>query len=160
MSELLPISAEYEQAVLALNNAHSIELSWLEADQLAALLRQACYARRIGAVDAFMLALDEHAAYDSPNYQWFLRRYTRFVYVDRFVVSAAARGQGHARALYAGVFQFAVQTGRHWVMCEVNAEPPNPASEHLHTALGFAAIGEAAIHDGRKTVRYYAKRLG
>jgi predicted GNAT superfamily acetyltransferase len=34
-------------AILALNNAHSTELSWLNVDQLEALIRQAFYARHI-----------------------------------------------------------------------------------------------------------------
>jgi hypothetical protein len=60
--------------VLALNNAHATELTWLDRDRLTLLLRQAFYARRIGEVDGFLLAFDESAAYDSPNYLWFRQR--------------------------------------------------------------------------------------
>jgi predicted GNAT superfamily acetyltransferase len=66
-ANLLPISPVVEPAILALNNAHAMELSWLEDDRLAMLLKQAFYARRIGEVEAFLLAFDEGAAYDSPN---------------------------------------------------------------------------------------------
>jgi hypothetical protein len=38
------------------------------------------------------LAFDQHARYDSPNFLWFGARYPRFVYVDRIVVAASARG--------------------------------------------------------------------
>src|SRR4051794_19154112 len=79
----LPIPKDAEIAVLALNNAHAAELSWLEPECMASLLGQAFRARRIGDVDAFLIALDERASYDSPNYQWFRQRYARFVYVDR-----------------------------------------------------------------------------
>jgi uncharacterized protein len=41
----------------------------------------------------------------------------------------------------------------------VNSDPPNPASDAFHAALGFEVVGEAAIHDGAKTVRYLARRL-
>jgi predicted GNAT superfamily acetyltransferase len=51
-------------------------------------------ARRIGNIDAFLLALDQDADYDSPNFRWFSARYPRFVYVDRIVVASAARGRG------------------------------------------------------------------
>jgi hypothetical protein len=71
---LLPVCSTVEPAVLALNNAHATELTWLDRDRLTLLLRQAFYARRIGEVDGFLLAFDESAAYDSPNYLWFRQR--------------------------------------------------------------------------------------
>ena len=154
---LLPIAAGDQPAVLALNNAHAVELSWLAPDRLAALLGQAFHARRIGAVDAFLLALDERAAYDSPNYQWFLGHYTRFVYVDRVVVAPPVRSRGYARLLYADLFRHAAAAGHALIVCEVNRDPPNPASDAFHAALGFAEVGGAAIHGGRKTVRYLAR---
>jgi hypothetical protein len=45
------------------------------------------------------------------------------------------------------------------VVCEVNADPPNPASDAFHAALGFAAVGSAANHGGGKTVRYFCREL-
>jgi len=67
------------KALLALNNAHAQELSWLEAERLEYLVREAFLARRIGNLDAFMLAFDQDARYDSPNFIWFRARYPRFV---------------------------------------------------------------------------------
>jgi predicted GNAT superfamily acetyltransferase len=157
--EPLPISADLEPAVLALNNAHAVELSWLEPRRLAALLRQAFHARRLGAVDAFLLALDERASYDSPNYRWFRERHARFVYVDRVVVTPASRGRGYARRLYDDLFRHASAAGHDLIVCEVNSDPPNPASDAFHTALGFAEVGQASVHGGGKTVRYLARRL-
>jgi predicted GNAT superfamily acetyltransferase len=45
---LLPVSPAVEPAVLALNNAHAAELSWLDRDRLTLLLRQAFHARAGG----------------------------------------------------------------------------------------------------------------
>src|SRR4249920_2321985 len=97
--------------LLALNNAHAQELSWLEPERLAYLAGQAFLARRIGDVDAFVLALDQDARYDSPNFLWFCSRYPRFVYVDRIVVASSARGRGCARRLYRDLFEHAVRAG-------------------------------------------------
>jgi len=151
---LAAISPDTEAAVLALNNTHATELSWLDRGRLSALLGQAFHARRIGCVAAFLLALDESADYDSPNYLWFRARYPRFVYVDRVVVRPAARGRGLARRLYADLIGHAAASAHDIMACEVNADPPNPASDAFHAALGFTEVGSAAIHGGSKTVRY------
>ncbi len=146
-------------ALLALNNAHAQELSWLEPERLRHMLAEAFLACRIGPAEAFLLAFDQSAAYDSPNFLWFRARYARFVYVDRVVVAAAARGRGHARRLYGALFAQAAAAGHDRVVCEVNADPPNPASDAFHAALGFHEVGTAAIHGGQKTVRYFERLL-
>ena len=122
-----PISDSIVPKILTLNNAHSVELSWLDVDRLKSLLRQAFYARMIGSADAFLLAFDQSASYDSPNYMWFRQRYTRFVYVDRVVVSPSMRGRGYARLLDTDLFEQARRAAHHVVVCEVYSDPPNPA---------------------------------
>ena len=147
------------QALLALNNAHAQELSWLEPERLEYLVREAFYARRIGDLDAFLIAFDQDAKYDSPNFLWFRDRYPRFVYVDRIVTAAQARGRGLAQRLYFDLFEQAARAGHERVVCEINLSPPNPGSDAFHAALGFAEVGSAAIHGGAKTVRYLARTL-
>ena len=155
-----PVSSADEPAILALNNEHAAELSWLEPERLTCLLGCSFYARRIGAIEAFIMAFDQDADYDSPNFVWFRRRYPRFVYVDRVVVAKSARGRGHARRLYEALFEQARQAGHTVVTCEVNAEPANPASDAFHANLGFTEVGDAVIHGGEKTVRYFAHDIG
>ncbi|CAN7676926.1 GNAT family N-acetyltransferase [Mesorhizobium amorphae] len=162
MSAALPIDRvlpEDEPAILALNNEHAAELSWLEPERLSFLIGEAFYTRRIGALEAFIMTFDQDAQYDSPNFLWFRERYQRFVYVDRVVVAAQARGRGHARRLYEDLFDQVSRAGHTIVTCEVNAEPPNPASDAFHAALGFAEVGDAVIHGGKKAVRYYAREI-
>jgi predicted GNAT superfamily acetyltransferase len=147
------------KALLALNNIHAAQLSWLEPERLAHLVGQAFLARRIGAIDAFMLALDQDADYDSPNFIWCRARYPRFVYVDRIVVASSARGRGCARRLYHDLFEHAARAGHERVLCEVNINPPNPASDAFHAALGFAEVGTADVYNGSRTVRYLSRAL-
>ena len=154
------VSPADEPAVLALNNEHAAELSWLEPERLSYLLGQAFHARKIGGVEAFLLTFDQDAGYDSPNFLWFRRRYPRFVYVDRVVVAPFARGRGHARRLYEDLFAQAAAAGHRLVACEVNREPPNPGSDAFHAALGFREVGDAVIHGGTKAVRYYVREIG
>jgi hypothetical protein len=145
------------QALLALNNAHAQELSWLEPERLEYLVGEAFLARRIGDLDAFLLTFDQSARYDSPNYLWFRNRYERFVYVDRIVVASAARGRGCARRLYHDLFDHALGAGHDRVFCEVNLSPPNPVSDAFHAALGFVEIGTAEV--GNRIVRYLSRVL-
>lgn len=147
------------RALLDLNNAHAVELSWLEPERLRHLVAEAFLARHVGRADALILAFNQDADYDSPNFLWFRARYRRFVYVDRIVVAAQARRRGHARALYDELFRHAARTGHDVVVCEINAVPPNPGSDALHAALGFEDVGTGRIQGGSKSVRYLAKRL-
>ena len=147
------------KALLALNNAHAVELSWLAQGRLVHLVAEAFLARRIGIADGLLLAFDQDADYDSPNFLWFRARYRRFVYVDRIVVAPAARGHGLGRHLYRDLFAHAARAGHERVTCEVNAVPPNPASDAFHAAFGFAEVGAGPIHGGSKTVRYLARPL-
>lgn len=161
MQKLRPqaLSDDLKPGILALNNAHATELSWLSAVQLDTLLQEAFYARQIDQGDAFLLAFDQHAAYASPNYLWFRERYPSFVYIDRVVVSPPKRGRGHARALYMDLFVQARRKGHSLVTCEVNSAPPNPASEAFHAAMGFGEVGHATLYQGSKTVRYLTRAV-
>jgi predicted GNAT superfamily acetyltransferase len=145
--------------LLALNNAYAQELSWLEPERLTQLLAEAFLATRIGEVDGMLIALDQDADYDSPNFLWFRSRFPRFVYVDRVVVAPEARGRGHARRLYQDLFNHAARAGHDKIVCEVNSNPPNPESDAFHVALGFTELATGSIHGGLKTVRYLVRQL-
>ncbi len=146
-------------ALLVLNNAYAAELSWLDLDRLRQLVSQAVFAKRIGLVDALLIALDQDGAYDSPNFQWFCARYRRFIYVDRVVVAASARGRGLARQLYRELFAAANAAKHSLVVCEVNADPPNPASDAFHASLGFRPVGSARLPGQMKSVTYLARTM-
>ncbi|WP_232495887.1 GNAT family N-acetyltransferase [Novosphingobium kaempferiae] len=150
--------ASLRAAMLALNNAHAVELSFADEARMAMLVDEAFLAARVGMVDALLLAFAPGAAYDSANYRWFVENYASFVYVDRVVVAADARGRGLAKQLYAHLFDAARDAGHQRIVCEVNSDPPNPASDAFHAALGFAPVGEALLGNG-KTVTYLALEL-
>ena len=145
-------------SLLKLNNDSVENLSPLDADSARRLLSQCFMAAHIGD-GALLLALDQDAAYDNPNFRWFKERYDRFVYVDRVVVGRYLRGQGIGRALYGTLFSRASAKGHTRVVCEVNLDPPNPESDAFHQAMGFEAVGQAHLPDRGKTVRYFARAL-
>ena len=156
---LTTIADADEPAILELNNAHEVELSRLDRARLRQLLAAAYYARMAPHGAAFMIAFAPQADYDGVHFSWFRDHLGDFVYVDRVVVAHSARGRGIARALYAGLFERAASDGHPVICCEVNLDPPNPASDAFHASLGFHEVGRAAMANG-KVVRYLTKSIG
>ncbi len=144
--------------LLALNNAHATETSPLDADRLASMLAEAFRVEMVGDGHAFLIAFDQDARYDSPNFLWLRERLRDFVYVDRVVTAPQWRSRGLAAALYGRLFAQALRAGRHRIACEVNVEPPNPGSDAFHARMGFNEIGRAA-RDGGRIVRFLERRL-
>ena len=66
MEEIQPLDPAQASCVLALNNEHAEELSWLDEARLAELVGRAFLARRIGCVDAFLLAFDQMRITTAP----------------------------------------------------------------------------------------------
>jgi len=158
MPDIQPLMALPATGMLALNAAHEKETSPLSDGDYSRMLATAFYARGVGPASAFLIAFDETAPYGSPNFVWFKERHRTFVYIDRIIVSSAARGQGLARALYEDLFRVARAAGKPVVCCEVNQHPPNPGSDAFHVKMGFEEAGNALLENG-KTVRYLVKNL-
>lgn len=146
-------------ALLTLNNCHALETSFLTGARWDMLVGNAFYAAHVAGSRGFLIALDEAAAYDSVNFQWFVSRFQRFVYVDRIIVSADSRSQGIARSLYEDLFEAAAKAGHTRVCCEVNRVPPNPGSDAFHERMGFAELETVTLAEDGKTVRYLCREL-
>ncbi|HUN28958.1 MAG TPA: GNAT family N-acetyltransferase [Alphaproteobacteria bacterium] len=147
-------------AFLAINRECEAQLWPATQAELRAMIGNAYRAMLSGDHQAMLIAFDERAPYDSPNFRWFQERYPRFVYVDRVAVSAPARGRGHARRLYEELMEAARADGHTVICAEVYFDPPNPQSDAFHEAMGFVEVGRAAVPDrGGKTVRYLVREL-
>lgn len=158
VGKIAELSASDADTLLALNNAHQKETSFLSQSRWDHLVSQSYSATAIG-TDGFLITFDQHADYDSPNFVWFQEKYDVFVYVDRIVVSAASRGQGIARTLYESLINMARADGYTRIVCEVNLDPPNLGSVAFHGQMGFVEIGRAHQKDREKTVRYLSKSI-
>ncbi|ESQ89372.1 hypothetical protein ABAC460_12745 [Asticcacaulis sp. AC460] len=152
LQDLTPASPN--EALLALNNAFAKETSFLTEADWQQMIAESLFAFHAG-TDGFILTFDQTAGYDSPNFLWFKARYDRFCYIDRVVIAASAQGRGLGKALYQHLFEAAKTAGFNSVVCEVNLDPPNPGSIAFHERLGFEAVGEQTLPNG-KTVRYFA----
>lgn len=159
MTKIVPITVADLVKLHELNNDHAIELSFQTREAFADLAARAFAAFTSEDGGAFLLAFDEHGDIPSRNYAWFKARYPRFVYIDRIVVAPQQRRSGIAAAFYAELTARARAANHTMLCCEVNSDPPNPASDAFHARQGFSAVGEALLAESGKTVRYLAKTL-
>lgn len=151
--------------IVSLNDAAHPAVPITTIDEMAGLLGVADFASV--AVDqadestvlGFVIGMRPGADYPSENFRFFQGRGTDFLYVDRIVVSEAARGSGIGRMLYDSVFTLARAEGRAEVTCEVNLLPPNPESLAFHARLGFTRVGEQDTKNGSVRVALLAAAL-
>lgn len=147
------IRDEDRSPILRLNEASVHFTSPLDDPSLRELLGMTAFGRVAeidGELVAFLIALREGTAYESPNYRWFERRGGSFVYVDRIVVDDAARGNGVASRLYDDVIAFTTASGVESVVCEVDADPPNPVSQRFHVRYGFVELDTHVLPSGKR----------
>lgn len=147
------------ETILALSALHETETSPLTRDQLIQMRAEAFHSASAGdGRDGYLISFDQDAEYDSVNFLWFKTRYPRFIYIDRVVVAAHARGKGIARGFYEALFDQARTAGHHQVVCEINLAPANPGSLAFHDALGFVEVGQADLGPAKR-VSYQAFTL-
>lgn len=115
-------------------------------------------ARNDTGIAGFLIGFLPGREYDSLNYLWFAERYPSFLYVDRIVVSPAARGHGVGKALYRDFEAFAAGRADR-LTCEVNIRPANERSLSFHQAFGFTEVGRQETEGGTKEVALLAKPL-
>jgi predicted GNAT superfamily acetyltransferase len=171
--QIQPVHSATEP-LLTLNNNHSVELSPLTLSELDQIIRASFFSATINDSDALLISFDQSFPHEHENVTWLRAHFQnirtqnsdldkdgrdKFAYVDRVVVSPAARGKGYARAHYTDLFARAKSAGHTRIVCEVNLDPPNPVSDSFHASLGFHEIGHAPIRGHAKTVRYLLRPL-
>ena len=149
------------ELLLRLNETAVPAVSSIDLDQMrwfanhAAYFRVAMHERTIG---AFMIGMRPGTSYASPNYRWFCDTYADFGYVDRIVVTSAARRQGLATRVYRD-FEASLPVEVTVMACEVNIQPPNDSSMRFHERFGFERVGSQKTDGGTKEVALLAKEL-
>ena len=96
--------------LLALNNAAVPDVGKLSLAK-ARWLTDRCVLPGMASLDdqvaGIVVVLNDHCGYNSDFYRWFTDRYTNFLYIERVIVTAWARGRGVATALYQATEQAA-----------------------------------------------------
>jgi predicted GNAT superfamily acetyltransferase len=146
-------------AILALNAASVEHTSPMDEDRLALYAAQACYLRvtvEHGEVLAFLLAFSKGCAYRGAVFQALQSRAGDFIYIDRVVTAASARGRGLASELYEDLAAAARAEHVPALLCE--AYVTNAPSLRFHHNRGFRGFGRMESHG--QTVSLMAWHLG
>ncbi len=146
--------ADFE-TICALNLAEIHYTSAMDLARLEELHALSCYHKVVvlnGQASAFLLAMLSDAPYVNANFAWFAGNYARFIYVDRVVVSAAARGLRLGSLLYEDIFRHARANAIPLVTCEYYIVPPNEPSRRFHEKFGFKERGKQWVAEGTKQV--------
>ena len=99
----------------------------------------------------FLIALTPGKDYHSPNYKWFEKKYSQFMYVDRIVIDPSFQTRGLGRAFYDDLKIFS-QRYTPIITCEVNLKPKNEGSLLFHKKYGFEQVGTQKTERGKKEV--------
>jgi uncharacterized protein len=143
------------ETICELNLAEVQHTSAMDRARLVELNALSCHHRVAsvdGVVSAFLLAMRDGAAYRNDNFEWFARKYPRFIYVDRIVVSSAVRGLRLGSRLYEDLFSHARSNAIPLIACEYNIVPPNEPSRLFHDKFGFKEQGTQWVANGAKQV--------
>ena len=148
--------------ILELNQTAVRHTSSMDLARLAKLDHLADYHKLAlidGQIAGFLMGMCYGTPYINANFQWFSDRLKDFVYIDRVVVDAAFAGHGVGSALYQDLANFARRIDITSLVCEINVEPPNPASMAFHQKWHFKEIGSEARDDGQRRIAMMVAEL-
>ena len=138
--------------MLRINVESSPGVTQLTLSGIAGLVTEATLAwvavadRRIA---GYLIAFLGSASYGGEEFAWFKQRTQNFVYVDQVALAPSYRGRGIGSMLYSELERWGSKQQCASLNCEVNLDPPNPASMAFHTSYGFIQIGRMHTSDGR-----------
>ncbi len=101
---------------------------------------------------AFLIVIREGKKYGSLNYQWFMKNYEKFLYIDRVVVDPNYHRAGIGRILYNEVIKKAQEEAIGVVSAEIDIFPENITSLKFHKRFNFKEVGKQFVADGKKQV--------
>jgi len=148
-------------AIVAINAAGRPGAYPLTPETMAATLTDAPYvvvAALDGRAVGYMIGYTAGDVCEGDEFGWFRAHMPRFLYIDQIAVAPHARRGRVGARLYAHATSHARVHAIPALVCDINLDPPNPASLRFHARLGFQEVGEIATHDGR-TVSLQRKDL-
>jgi predicted GNAT superfamily acetyltransferase len=138
--------------ILRINVESSPGVTQLTVRGIAGLISEATLAWVAVAdrdIAGYLIAFLDSASYGGEEFAWFKQRMQNFVYVDQVALARPYRGRGIGSMLYSELQRWGSRRQCESLSCEVNLDPPNPASMAFHMSYGFIQIGGMHTSDGR-----------
>lgn len=148
-------------AIVAINTAGRPGVYPLTPETMAATLTAAPYVMVTeldGRVAGYMIGYTAGDVCEGGEFAWFQARMPSFLYIDQIAVAPHARRMRVGARLYAHAASHARAYAIPALVCDINLDPPNPASLRFHARLGFQEVAVITTHDGR-TVSLQRKDL-
>lgn len=146
---ILAINAEGQPGVSALTHAELVS---------ALAIGSIWVAVGTAGVAGYLIAYRSDAVYDGEEFTWFQGRYSPFLYIDQVAVARQQRRAAVGFQLYQIAERAAREYGSFSLVCEVNLDPPNPASLAFHARNDFREVGILDTQDGRKVTLLLKRR--
>ncbi len=148
-------------AVVAINATGRPGVYPLTPETVVEVLASASYvmvADLDGQVVGYVIGYTTNDVCEGDEFAWFQAHIPQFLYIDQIAVMPTARRLHVGAQLYAHATFHACTHDIPALVCEVNLDPPNPASLCFHRRLGFLEVEMMTVQDGR-TVLLYQKEL-
>ncbi len=156
------IKEEDIEKVHRINQRNIPNVSDITMEDLKWLCQRACFKKLVEdkeGIFGFILCFFPGHPYESPNYQWFVKNYDNFLYIDRIAIDERGQGKGIGSLLYGELEGFGTDSNSECLCCEVNIRPTNELSMRFHEKHKFEKVGEQDTETGKKTVALLTKRL-
>ena len=148
-------------AIVAMNMSGRPGVSPLAPEMVAETLVSASHvmvADRDGQGVGYVIGYTANDVCEGEEFAWFQTHVPQFLYIDQIAVMPTVRRLHIGAQLYAHATFYACTHDIPALVCEVNLDPPNPASLCFHRRLGFLEVGMMTVQDGR-TVLLCLKEL-
>ena len=158
--KIIDAKQEHYEEILKLNEELVHFLSPMDMEKFKKMSEETILNKVVieeGEVAAFLMAFSQGKQYDSVNYKWFDKKYEKFLYVDRIVISPKQHRKGIGKELYNYVFDYAKENNFTVITCEIDIKPINEVSLAFHESMGFKEVGRQEIKGGEKVVSLQAR---
>lgn len=149
------IDKDYER-ILELNEDAVEETSKMDKEKLLTLLSEKARILVLEVnlkIEAFIIFFTQDAIYDNSNFRWFLNKYSRFIYIDRVIISKEKRGRKLGTYMYKEIIKLAKKERFNKICAEIYSKPPNIISLKFHEKFGFKDIGRGVARDKEITYK-------
>lgn len=153
--EIKDLNLENISRVLKLNEELVEVLSPMDENLLKELYEESEMFKVVEIDDnvvAFLIVIREGRKYKSLNYQWFMRNYGKFLYIDRVVIDPKYHRLGIGKTLYNEVIKKAQEEFIEIISAEIDIFPENINSLEFHNRFKFKEVGKQFVANGKKQV--------